>query len=351
MGRPKLKDKPKKRERRLYKIGHLTTLLGVTPRTVRYYDQFGLLPHVKRSEGRVRLFDEEDVALIKKIRHMQRNEYLPLDVIRERLFGSKKKLNERRIAIVTDASANIPQETAKELGVSVVKISATNTVSESDLIKAYDSLAKGGIEEVFSIHPTKAFSKIAATAKLAANKVSDRVKVTVVDSTSIGGGTGLLVQTLAKAVDRGDSIEQVTRLLNKNLPLVHDLFYTNSLRPLVLEGKELPDVDATKKDLLEKLFQFKTILHLKKGQFEVVDCLNSQEKAIDLMMLLLEQEIEARGKYIDHITVSYSFLYSEALDIVNRLKQSHKTVQVTLEPANPILAHYLGTEVIGIAII
>ena len=58
-------QKPKK----LYKIGHLTSLLGVTPRTIRYYDQFGLLPHVKRSEGNVRLFDDEDIKIIKKVRY------------------------------------------------------------------------------------------------------------------------------------------------------------------------------------------------------------------------------------------------------------------------------------------
>ena len=47
-----MSQKPKK----LYKIGHLTSLLGVTPRTIRYYDQFGLLPHVKRSEGKCTSF-------------------------------------------------------------------------------------------------------------------------------------------------------------------------------------------------------------------------------------------------------------------------------------------------------
>src|SRR3989338_3899739 len=75
------------KERKLYKIGHLTRLLGVTSRTIRYYDQFGLLPHVKRSNGNVRLFDDEDVSIIQKIRKLQKDHYLPLDVIRIRLFG------------------------------------------------------------------------------------------------------------------------------------------------------------------------------------------------------------------------------------------------------------------------
>ena len=60
-----------KKEKKLYKISQVMKLLGITGRTVRYYDQFGLLPHVKRSEGKVRLFDDKDIEVIKKIRRLQ----------------------------------------------------------------------------------------------------------------------------------------------------------------------------------------------------------------------------------------------------------------------------------------
>ena len=79
-----------KTERKLYKIGHLTKLLGVTSRTIRYYDQFGILPHVKRSDGNVRLFDDEDLEVIKKIRHYQKVDFLPLEIIKKRLSIQEK---------------------------------------------------------------------------------------------------------------------------------------------------------------------------------------------------------------------------------------------------------------------
>ena len=70
-------------KKKLFKIGHLAKTLGLTHRTIRYYDQLGLLPHMKRSNGGVRLFDDEDIKILKKIRTLQKEEYLPLDIIKK----------------------------------------------------------------------------------------------------------------------------------------------------------------------------------------------------------------------------------------------------------------------------
>ena len=65
-----------KTNRKLFKIGHLTDQLGVTSRTIRYYDQMGLLPQVKRSDGNVRLFDDKDFEIIKEITHHVKRRYI-----------------------------------------------------------------------------------------------------------------------------------------------------------------------------------------------------------------------------------------------------------------------------------
>ncbi|RAP31312.1 hypothetical protein DID78_01375, partial [Candidatus Marinamargulisbacteria bacterium SCGC AG-343-D04] len=73
----------------LFKIGELTKLLQITPRTIRYYDQLHLLPNVKRSDGNTRLFDNNDIKLIKTIRALQQKELLPLDHIKNKLFTTE----------------------------------------------------------------------------------------------------------------------------------------------------------------------------------------------------------------------------------------------------------------------
>ena len=46
-----------------YSIREVAKMMGVTPSTLRYYDQEGLLPNIKRKNG-VRVFEKEDFSKI-----------------------------------------------------------------------------------------------------------------------------------------------------------------------------------------------------------------------------------------------------------------------------------------------
>ncbi len=85
----------------LYKIGDICDLLNITPRTIRYYDQLGLLPNIKRSDGYTRLFDQNDIDTIKSIRHLQKSKVLPLNLIKETLFPNN--LNQQNVLLLTDS--------------------------------------------------------------------------------------------------------------------------------------------------------------------------------------------------------------------------------------------------------
>lgn len=56
-------------ESRKYTMEEVTERLGITARTLHYYEEIGLLPAVTRSEGRHRLFDE---AMLQRIEHILR---------------------------------------------------------------------------------------------------------------------------------------------------------------------------------------------------------------------------------------------------------------------------------------
>ncbi|TJY41380.1 MerR family transcriptional regulator [Cohnella pontilimi] len=67
---------------RLYRIGELARLAGVSPRTVDYYTGLGLLAPAKRSSGNYRLYDDETLARIRRIEHMKAQKF-SLEEIRE----------------------------------------------------------------------------------------------------------------------------------------------------------------------------------------------------------------------------------------------------------------------------
>ena len=50
-----------------YSIGEVAEIIGVPTSTLRYYDKEGILPFVKRTEGNVRSFTDEDLEWLRVI--------------------------------------------------------------------------------------------------------------------------------------------------------------------------------------------------------------------------------------------------------------------------------------------
>jgi DNA-binding transcriptional MerR regulator len=55
-------------ETRLLRIGDVAERVGTTPRTIRYYEEIGLLPESgERAQGKHRLYDEHDVKALSEV--------------------------------------------------------------------------------------------------------------------------------------------------------------------------------------------------------------------------------------------------------------------------------------------
>jgi DNA-binding transcriptional MerR regulator len=53
------------------KIGELAHLVEMSPRTIRYYEEIGLLNSIKRIEGGKRIFTDKDVQRLKFIKRLK----------------------------------------------------------------------------------------------------------------------------------------------------------------------------------------------------------------------------------------------------------------------------------------
>jgi DNA-binding transcriptional MerR regulator len=58
-------------ERRTYRIGELAALFGVTGRTIRYYEELGLLEATERVDGEHRKYDERNAVYLKRIQQLK----------------------------------------------------------------------------------------------------------------------------------------------------------------------------------------------------------------------------------------------------------------------------------------
>jgi DNA-binding transcriptional MerR regulator len=54
-----------------YRIGELAARVGMTERTIRYYEELGLLDSVKRLDGGTRIYTDDDIRRLKFIRKLK----------------------------------------------------------------------------------------------------------------------------------------------------------------------------------------------------------------------------------------------------------------------------------------
>src|SRR3954470_17124897 len=72
------------KERKLSRVGEVAERLGVSPRTIKYYEELGLVQPEGRSPGGFRLYGEEEVQRLERILQMKGIGY-SLATIRELL--------------------------------------------------------------------------------------------------------------------------------------------------------------------------------------------------------------------------------------------------------------------------
>ncbi len=78
-----------------YRIGQVAERVGVTTRTIRYYEELGLVSPSGHSPGGARRYSEEDVAGVRRIRELQELMGFDLQTIR-RIVLAERRLQELR---------------------------------------------------------------------------------------------------------------------------------------------------------------------------------------------------------------------------------------------------------------
>ena len=98
---------------RRYKIGELATLAEMSPRTIRYYEEIGLLNSVKRIEGGKRVYTDKDYQRLKfimRLKHLG----LPLSEMHElediyQIDRTNKKVLNRLLELLDNHATKIDE--------------------------------------------------------------------------------------------------------------------------------------------------------------------------------------------------------------------------------------------------
>ena len=87
------------------RIGEVAVRSGVTPRTVRYYEELGPLPRSEREHGKHRTYTEEDIARLREITRLRDLLGLSLDELRSVVVAEAVRADARRRYHESDSPA------------------------------------------------------------------------------------------------------------------------------------------------------------------------------------------------------------------------------------------------------
>jgi DNA-binding transcriptional MerR regulator len=96
-----------------YQIGELANLLGLSPRTIRYYEEIGLLNSVKRIERGKRVYTDKDLQRLKFIQRLK-HLGLPLSEMHElediyQIHRTNRKVLPRLLELLDNHAVHIDE--------------------------------------------------------------------------------------------------------------------------------------------------------------------------------------------------------------------------------------------------
>ena len=116
-------------------IGEVAERVGVTARTLRYYEEFGLVTPSVRSAGGSRRYTEADVARVLRIRELQAVMGFNLEEIRE-LLGTGDRIDSLR----AEYRAGVSEERTLEIVSEAARLNARTqeqVLAKIGLLQAY----------------------------------------------------------------------------------------------------------------------------------------------------------------------------------------------------------------------
>lgn len=85
-----------------YRIGQLSRLSGLTERTIRYYDELGLLKTKTKTQGGQRLYSDSDLIYLKRIMELKALSFSLDEIKRIISLGDEDESGEKRRAVLLE---------------------------------------------------------------------------------------------------------------------------------------------------------------------------------------------------------------------------------------------------------
>ena len=273
----------------------------------------------------------------------------------------------QRVKIVTDSTADIPEELVQELGIGVVydyinfgtqslrdklDISRSEFYSRLAMEAELPTTASPGVGEfeeayrkagapetaVISVHPPAQLSALFNAANLAAQAFPEG-RVTVIDSGQITMGLGWQVIAAARAAQANEPVEKIVELVTGMMPRMRVYAALDTFEYLRRSGR----VSWTK-TVVGTLLRIKPMIEFREGQVLPLDRVRTSRRAMARLVELTEAL-----KPLEALAILHSNWPDGAKELHRRLDHFKPSDPVLTVDVTPVLGVHVGPKGLGVA--
>jgi len=276
----------------------------------------------------------------------------------------------KKVAIITDSSAYLPQDLADDLGLHIVplilhwedksyrdgvdiraeefyqKLSSTNSIPTTSQtpVSHFEQLFEKLLDEDFAVFAILISSGISGTVEsaLQAKKSFPDAPLEVMDSRLVSMALGFMVLRVARAAKDGESLEECVALANETYPKIGVYFTVDTLKYLNKGGRI-----NTASRILGSALDIKPIMEIREGKIELVESVRSRRKSMQRMLEMVDRDIAGREP------VRISTFHASAEEDCDRLMQEAIARFYPIETiktfVSPVVGSHTGPGTLSVA--
>jgi DegV family protein with EDD domain len=275
----------------------------------------------------------------------------------------------RKVAIVTDSTADLPPELAEELGVTIVPLQVifgneayregvditteefyerlvksrplptTSAPSVGDFQEVYERLLTE-VDSIVSIHIGTKLSGTVQAAQTARQSLAKPERIELVDSQAASMAMGFAIIEAAEAIRAGAKLAEVKAAAESAVQRIHVLFMLDTLEYLRRGGRI-----GRARAYLGALLSVKPILTLREGEVYPEERVRTRARGLERII-----QSGIRHENVKLAAVGHSTTPDEAESIRERMAMAFPNVKVHLIRFGPVIGTHGGPGLVGVGV-
>ncbi len=276
----------------------------------------------------------------------------------------------RKVAIVTDSTANIPADLLEKYDIQTIPLTVnwageslldnidittdafysrlqsakemptTSQPSVGQFIEFFTKVSETA-ETVVGIFISEPLSGTLDSARSAAREVPD-LKIEIVDSRLTAAALALLVLAAARMAEEGKDYQEIAASVREMIPKVRLLFVVDTLEFLHRGGR----IGGAQR-LIGSVLSIKPILQLTDGEIDSLASVRTKKKAIAHLMKMVAEDTNWRS------TIHYGIMDAQSPDtadkVMNEIQQNSQPAELLRTGISPVIGTHTGPGCVGIA--